>query len=85
MSGGEAFTIAAQVPDSDEGVNVIRFVTTDPDGKPCPWFSGRAITKGAEGVLEVVAGWNDPEGNYRVEATDVASGSHVSGTFEIIR
>jgi hypothetical protein len=84
VKAGDAFTIAARVPGSDEGVRVLRFVTTGPSGKTCPWFRRRVVTESAEGVAKMVAAWNDTKGTYHVEVTDVASASRATGTFEIV-
>lgn len=63
--------LAAAAPDV---LSVVRVEVAGPDGRPRPWYAANAVIRGATGQATVPLALNDPPGEWRLTARDVATG-----------
>lgn len=82
---GDALSLTITPAKRGQRVNVLKVVTTGPDGKVLPWLSKTFASSGPSAVFSAGLAWNDPAGIYQIRVLDVASGMEASVSFELTK
>jgi hypothetical protein len=69
-TAGQVLTGRVSMPQA-QGLHAIRVGVKTPDGQPAEWLARTVLTDATGTTFPLPIAWNDPQGSWTIEATDL--------------